>query len=84
VIEASMSDLLIPYTYVAPGGMATESKLPVLVASSSLLSWQSRFRIPMLLCGERSVACRMTLQHLDTIWRLEREDERQVKREQRG
>lgn len=80
VIETSMTELLKPFIYVAAGGRATRSKLPVVVASSSLLSWQSRYRIPMLLCGERSAASRMTLQHLDLVWRLEREDARQAKR----
>ena len=84
VIEANMSDFLKPYIYVAAGGRATRSLLPPVVAQSSLLSWQSRYRIPMRLCGERSAASRMTLQHLDLVWRLEHEDERQARREQRA
>lgn len=76
VIEATMSDLLRPYTYVGLGGVVTESRLQRQVASNSLLSWQARYRIPMPLCGERNVACRIALQHLDLIWRLENEDER--------
>lgn len=83
VIEGSMEDLLKPYTYVAVGGATTQSQLQPQVASASLLSWQARFRIPMLLCGERSAASRMALQHLDLVWRLECEDERQIRREQR-
>ena len=83
VIEGSMSDLLNRYTYVAAGGVPTQSQLPLAVASSSLLSWQARYRVPMLLCGERSAASRMTLQHLDVIWRLETEDGRQLRRERR-
>jgi ERCC4-type nuclease len=83
VIEASMEDFLKPYTYAARGGIV-ESKLPPLVCQNSLLSWQGRYRIPMLLCGERSVASRMTLQHLDVVWRLEREDERWTRRKQRA
>lgn len=83
VLEFAMSDLLRPFTYVAHGGIPTPSGLNPLVAQNSYLSWQSRYRIPMLLCGERSAASRMTLQHLDTIWRLEKEDECQVRREQR-
>jgi ERCC4-type nuclease len=80
-IEASMSDFLRPYIYVAAGGRPCRSKLPPLVAQNSLLSWQSRFRIPMLLCGDRSGASRMVLQHLDVAWRLEREDAKQLERE---
>lgn len=83
VIEADMSHLLEPYIYVAPGGIQTSSGLSPLVAQNSLLSWQARYRIPMLLCGERSAAARMTLQHLDTIWRLEREDRAQARRDER-
>ena len=83
VIEASMSDLLSRYTYVAAGGVESTSQVPPLVAQNSLLSWQARYRVPMLLCGERSAASRMTLQHLDLVWRLETEDERQARREQR-
>ena len=83
VIEANMSDFLTPYTYVGAGGVQCQSKLPPLVGQNTLLSWQSRFRIPMLLCGERSAASCMTLQHLDTVWRLEQEDGRQIRREQR-
>ena len=84
VIEASMSDLLKPFTYVASGGIARRSQLPPLVAQNSLLSWQSRYRIPFMLCGDRSAASRMCLQHLDLVWRLEREDAAQVKREERA
>lgn len=84
VIEASMSDFLMPYTYVGPGGVPCQSELPPLVAQNSLLSWQARYRIPVLLCGERSAACRMTLQHLDTVWRLEREDERESRRQRQA
>ena len=83
VIEAAMSDFLKPFIYVAAGGRPTRSRLPPRVAQGSLLSWQSRFRIPMLLCGERNAAARMTLQHLEMAWRLEREDERQIRRERR-
>jgi DNA excision repair protein ERCC-4 len=82
VIEASMDDFLRPFTYVAAGGRRCRSKLPPLVAQNSLLSWGARYRIPMLLCGERSAASRMTLQHLDVVWRLEREDARQLRREE--
>jgi ERCC4-type nuclease len=84
VIEASMSDLLTPYTYAASGGMELCSQLSPLVAQNSLLSWGCRYRIPMLLCGERSAAARMTLQHLDVVWRLEREDAQQLKRDIRS
>lgn len=83
VIEGSMMDLLQSHTYVAAGGIPTQSEVTPLVAQNSLLSWQSRYRIPVLLCGERSAASRMTLQHLDLVWRLEREDAAQVKREER-
>jgi ERCC4-type nuclease len=81
VIEAAMTDLLTPFTYVAAGGIPTRSQVTPLVAQNSLLSWQARYRIPLLLCGERSAASRMTLQHLDTVWRLEREDAAQLRRE---
>ena len=80
VMEATMSDLLRPYIYVARGGRPTRSRLPPLVAQGSLLSWQSRYRIPFMLCGERSAASRMTLQHLDMAWRLEQEDAKQLAR----
>ena len=76
VIEADMSNLLKPCIYVATGGTFRRSRVPPVVAQNSLLSWQSRYRIPMLLCGERKHAERMTLQHLDLVWRLEREDSR--------
>ena len=81
VVEANMSDLLKPYTYVGSGGVQCQSQLPPLVGQNSLLSWQARFRIPLMLCGERSAASRMTLQHLDLVWRLEREDAKQAARE---
>jgi len=81
VIEATMSDLLRRFTYVASGGVEKQSQLDPLVAQNSWLSWQARYRIPMPLCGERSAASRMTLQHLDLVWRLEREDAKQVARE---
>lgn len=76
VIEASMRDLLMPYTYAVSGGTC-QSRLPPLVAQNSLLSWSARFRIPMLLCGDRDTGAKMTIQHLDTVWRLEREDAKQ-------
>ena len=73
-----MSDLLIPFTYVS-GGVVQKSRVPPTVAHNSILSWQSRYRIPFLLCGNREVAQRMTLEHLDVLWRhLKRETRRSV------
>ena len=76
VVEASMSDLLKPFIYVAPGGKRTRSRLGPVVAQNSLLSWQARFRIPMLLCGDRKGAARMTLQHLSLVTDMVRDEAR--------
>ena len=78
VVEADLTRLLMPFTYAQAGGIAT-SLVPPLVAQNSLLSWQARYRIPFILCGERSGGSRMTIQHLDTIWRLEKEDARKTR-----
>ena len=64
VIEADMTRLCKPFTYVAAGGARRRSRVPPLVAQNSLLSWQARYRVPMLLCGDRARAAKMTLQHL--------------------
>lgn len=84
VIESSMTDLSKPFIYVGTGGIARRSQVPPLAAQNSLLSWQSRYRIPMLLCGDRKGGAKMTLQHLDVVWRLEREDEREAGRRDAG
>lgn len=78
VIEADMHALLQPFTYAA-GGYTHRSLLPPLVAQNSLLSWQAKYRVPFLLCGDRERAARMTLQHLDVAWRT-LEDERRAQR----
>lgn len=72
VLEFSMSDLLTPYTY-ASGGGEQESKVQPLVMQNSILSWQARYRIPFLLCGDRRGGARFALQHLDLIWRMHRD-----------
>lgn len=77
VIECNISDLLVPFTYVS-GGIEHRSLVPPTVAQNSILSWQARYRVPFLLCGSREVAQRMTLQHLDLMWRMvSREQKRQ-------
>ena len=82
VIETTMADLLIPFTYVSAGGITQQSRVPPSVAYNSILSWQSRYRIPFLLCGSREVAQRMTLEHLDVLWRhLKREQAKVAKQE---
>lgn len=83
VVEADMRSLLARYTYAA-GGRTHYSQVDPLAAQNSLLSWQARYRIPFLLCGERNAGCRMVTQHLDVVWRLEREDASQERRERRN
>lgn len=70
VVECRMETLFAPFTYVARGGIPTESQVQPQVAYSSWLSWQTRYRIPFLPCGDRQGAARLTLQHLDLIWRM--------------
>ena len=70
VLECSTQDLFRTFTYVAAGGIQTDSQVDPQVACASLLSWQTRYRIPFLPCGDRQGAARLTLQHLDLIWRM--------------
>lgn len=72
ILEANTDDLFRRFTYVAAGGVPMQSEVEPLVAQNSVLSWQGRFRIPILPCGDRSGGARMTLQHLDLIWRMHR------------
>ena len=70
VLECSMNDLQEKFTYVASGGIPMESQVCPLVAQSSLLSWQARYRIPIVPCGNRDLAARVVLQHFDVVVRL--------------
>ena len=72
VVECTMTDLLQPFTYASSGGEQVSEVQPI-VAQSSWLSWQARFRIPFLPCGDRRGGARVTLQHLDLIWRMHRD-----------
>lgn len=73
VLECPTTALWEPYIYVARGGELTESRLEPRVPLSSLLSWQARYRIPFVPCGDRAGAARVTLEHLDLVWRLKRD-----------
>lgn len=75
VVECTTADLLVPYTYVSSGGQEVVSKVPPLTAQNTWLSWQARYRIPFLPCGDRRGGARFALQHLDLIWRLHHDGE---------